>query len=257
MSYVRNVRCYRTLDNFGKERVILQWDLVVPGVIGIIGFNVYRADLDKFENIAKNITQNFYLDEDAELFPDKVYYYKVTYNTLDGESSLDDAITFNIYTDIPPGLEERLYWTLIESVRRVNMGLNMYGELCKVYVKKAVGVKCPECYDEYSRRAVDPTCAVCYGTGISGGYDTYLRRLVVFDATTRLEASIFGLRLDYRPKMVISNYPYVSDGDLFKRQDGRIFMISNVSKYLIQNYLIEQVCDMSLLDYGHPSYGIP
>jgi hypothetical protein len=258
MVKVQNVRCYRTLDENGVDRTVIAWDLIVPSVVNIKGFNIYRMDLDKPKKIKSLETQNFYLDNEAKIVPGKDYYYKVTYVQQDDtEGSLNDADKVNIYTDKPSGFRERLYWVLQETVRRVNLGFINVGENVKIYIKKKVGTKCPKCYHPIARKSTDPRCSVCWGTGIIGGYDSYIGFSYVYDSANKLPETPYGNKLETIPRAAIANYPLLHDGDTFKRQDNTGYIIGpDVTSYKLQNYLIEQIFGISHMDPGHPVYRI-
>lgn len=253
---IENVCCFRTLDNYGKESIAISWNSVVSGVPDIIGFNVYRADLEDFVLVGSNITQGFYLDIEAKLFPGKNYYYKITYITPDGESSLSDAIVYQLYNPKIDGLRQRLYWVLQNTIRRIHIGFELQGENVKFYIAKKVGPKCAVCWDTLSNRATNPRCEVCWGTGITGGYDVFERKIIVFDSAKTLPVTPFGIRITYTPRAVLGNFPVLADGDLFKRQDGTLFMITDITPYYMQNFLIEQIFDIAQLDLGHVGYRI-
>lgn len=252
MAVVDNVRVYRTLDESGKDAAVISWDLIVPDVPDVTGFNVYRAYLSTYEEIASNVSQNFYLDESVPRTPGQNWYYKVTYiSTASGESSYEEATRVNLYTDAPDGMRGRLYYALSETVRRVNFGLSTVGEDIKIFIRRRIGDTCPVCYDMYAGDGTLPDCTTCYGTGIEGGYDIYSGRGIFHPASQRVPMIPQGIRVDYLPRGVIANYPIIHDGDGVKRQDGRAYLLSEVSPVIMQNFLIEQEFTITAVPEGH------
>lgn len=256
MAYkVKDVKVYRTLDFSGRDSSVITWTEAVPGVPDVSGFNVYRGDLDNFTKLNDlEITQAFYQDSESPIKPGAEWYYKVTYvSAASGESDYIEADTVNVHTAAPTGLYGRIYYTLMETVRRLNIGLNAFGEDIKIYIRKRYGPRCT-CYDKLSGRSSDPNCEDCWGTGIMGGYDIYSGKAIITEQTARLPEFPEGVRWNYQPRGVIANYPIINDADGFRRQNGKLYLISEVSPVIMQNYMIEQQFTLSQMPEGHVLY---
>lgn len=255
---VKNVYVYRTIDLSGRYSILVKWDAIVPNVPDVTGFNIYRTVLDDDVKINKSVvTQNFYLDENAPVYPGQDWYYRVTViSASSGESDYLTATKVNIYTHGGEGLMGRIESVAREEIRRLAIGFNMQGETLTIFVKRVYGPTCPVCYNELSGRGADPNCKTCYGTGIEGGYDVYQTKGVVYETSKRIMESREGLRERYVPRGVIASYPILHDGDGLRRTDGKAYILSEVSPQLIQNFLIEQQFTLAQIPEGHVLYRI-
>ncbi len=251
---VQNIQVYRTLDVNGIEVINIEWSPIVPGVQDIISFKIYRGIGGKnFEFLAET-TQPFYQDTNAPIKPGAEYWYKITYLTNQGESSLEEAIPVSLWTMKPESFNERTYWTLISQIRRQNLVFLNFGEKVKIFIKKRVGEKCNKCFDEYVRVPINPRCDVCFGTGYIGGYDKFETKLIISPTPELIREEDTGRVRLFQGRVFLPNYPPVHEEDILIMQDNTRKMISNVIHWRFQLFLILQEVQITELAKGHPAW---
>ena len=260
MAKVQNLQAIRYLDSTGLSRVLLDWNDVISGVPDISSFSAYRSSgsLDSsYIKIADGIQVSNYLDTEARMDEGIHYYYKVTYTTPEGESSLSDADIADVYTYKDVGFSQRLWFVMAESLRRLNWLLDAIGEKCNIYIRKRAGDRCPDCWDAQSKKAMDPNCSTCYGVGFVGGYiKLENQRVVIEGAQEKIVETEFGVQPTYAPTGWVSNLPIIEERDVIVRGDNKRYYITGVNKKRLQNYLIQQTFSLAILPISHPIYNL-
>jgi hypothetical protein len=257
---VQNVVAYRTLNVTGREQIVVTWDLNVPDVDDVSEFRVYRSIGTEYTLLSSGIGTNFYADTDAPIYDGVEYNYIVTFvdGSTDEESLKDDATKVNLYTIPSDGIAGRLYYAILESIRRFAWGVNQFGENVVILVKKRIGSHCTLCYSEVDDRATDPVCPECIGTGFTGGYEQYATRLFNYPANMQVISSDIGASIKHIPKTAISSYPIVASGDVIVKQNNRRYVLGGVTPYMMQNFLIQQeITEMAVLQDGHGAWLVP
>ena len=92
------------------------------------------------------------------------------------------------------------------------------------------GERCPYVQDDTHECQYGTKCEVCYGTGLKGGYYPALKIRAVVTQTQKehkLESS--GIREVHEPKMWTIWTPRLTDRDFIVTNDGRRYLLSNVS----------------------------
>lgn len=255
---VLNVRVQRAQSATGQQRVQIIWDYYVPGVPDVTSFKIYRAQSSTITNfvlLTKDIHVDFYVDTKAPQGYSNDLYYIVTYvSTSRGESTLANAEVTNLNTPPPPGFEGQLNYILKESVRRINWLLEGMGEAVAIFLRRRVGVNCPDCYDAISDKVTQDNCPTCFGTGKVGGFEKFNGRVFILSTERKLQESDFGYSVDHSPRGVIGSLPMLRENDVLIRQDNRRFLITGVTPHIIQAFLVEQEFGLQEMPKGSIAY---
>jgi hypothetical protein len=253
---VLGAQAVRALTHAGLRAVTISWATAVPGVSDITSFNLYRGGSpDSLSLLVSGITVNFYQDTRSFLHYAAGYYYKVTYmSTARGESSTDDADLVDVYTIPPAGFGGELNRVLVETTRRVNWAFAGIGEPVELFLRKRVGVLCPVCYDPVADKVTDERCPVCFGTGYVGGFDKFTGRAFINMNERRLAESEFGYSVNYQPRGALGSYPLIQENDILVRSDGRRFLVTGVTTYVVQNFVVEHEFGLTEAIRGSVAY---
>jgi len=257
---VKNVKVQRTFDFDGKFSIQVIWDVIIPGVEVIDGFNVYRSvDLKEWIKLNKELlTINSFLDTDAKLFIGQDYYYKVTYVSNGVESSLDEAeaTTFLFSKDKVDGMNWRLYNASLEHIRRISLVLRHTGEEVIFAIRQFVGQKCRKCYDFVAKKATDSNCPVCYGTGIESGYKAVEGRMHFEPATLTISRELEGFLPRYVFRCWTLSYPLLTTSDfIIRKRTCERYLIAETTPVINQGLILMQQVRADLVK-EHPIYNI-
>jgi len=258
MPIVKDVRVQRSLDNTGKNSILIYWNAYVPDEPDIAGFNIYRSvDLEEYEKLNSSpIVIDSYEDRMGTDILGVDYYYKVTYITDSTESSLDEAERKNIYS---AGEQfQEVIQTLVHNViGRTNYAFQLLGEDGKVYIKKFTGPRCPRCYGEIEGMHTDAKCEICFGTGRDGGYERLETRIAVTPFGQKFRETEFGFDQITGTKVYLSVYPKLHPFDIVCRQDNKRYIITDTQPCILKNMLIQQSADLIVLNLDHIAYKLP
>lgn len=253
---VQNILCYRTLDLNGISAIIITWNPGVPDVPVIDGFNVYCSLGGDFSLLVSGVTTSSYMDSTAKLVHGADFSYKVVYISNGVESSLCDATQVDIYSCIPKGLEGRVYWVGMETVRRIQWMLGGVGETVKIFLKKHTGVVCPYCYDTIGGGSIDPRCDVCFGTSFVGGYDKFDGRLIWSPSVESIIEKEYGRMRGMVPKTYLGPYPILHTEDVVVKQDNTRLMVGDVQPFVLQGFMLLQDVNVTTVEKGHPAWNL-
>ncbi len=257
LPYKKLVRVERTLDTNGVFYQLITWEDVIPGIPDITGWNVYistnRTNWTRLNE--EPLTTNFYR---YRLTLQKgYYYYKVTYiSNSQGEESLDQVPPVTELDEDIDGFQDRLKWITLEHLRRLNLLLEMKGELCYLLIRKRYGQPCPHCFDGWSVASTKEDCPHCFGTGFEGGYNVFKGRFHIAAGDEKLAETEAGWNLTMNPRVWIVDYPIVREGDiLVRRGDFQRYWIQSIGRQVQQSKLLMQLFSISLIEETHPIYG--
>jgi hypothetical protein len=254
---VKDIQITRLLTPEGTETCQLNWNYIVPEVTDITLYSIWRCDSQEgtYEKIDTTVLNN-YQDQSADQIPGLMFWYKVTYtSTTLGESSISEATPCSLVTYQDTGLNTGLYYIMGEQIRRMNFATLNVGEPCNIYLRKRVGLRCPECWNERTKQADDPKCTICFGTGFVGGYTKVsAARVIIEQAEEKIMDSPTGFDVKQSVRARIANTPILSEQDMLCRQNNVHYLITAVDPRMVQNYLVEQIFSMEQLDPSFPAY---
>lgn len=258
---VKNISLQRTFDIEGKYAVLITWDEKVEGVSNLQGFRVYRSVNGVDWNLltALPIQVNYYLDTEFKHFKGQDYYYKVTYISSSGESSLEEAemVSFDTQSKDVSGMNWRLYNASLEQIRRLNLILFHTGENVVCLIRQFIGPKCSRCYDYVSHKVRDERCPVCFGTGIENGYKMVSAKMHFEPAVLTITRGLEGFIPAYDFRCWLTTFPILNSHDfIIRKRTGERFIINENNKVINQGFLLMQQLRISLLNKDHPIYDV-
>lgn len=257
LPYKKLVKVERTLDFEGTLYNLITWEDTIPNITDITGWNVYssRTPSGPWELLNSTpLTVNFYRHRFT--LQKGFLYYKVTYiSTSLGEEKLDDVPPIAESDEDIDGFQKRLKWITLEQLRRLNLLLSWKGEPCYLLVRRRFGERCPKCFDQWGASSTSESCDVCYGTGFEGGYDVFEGRFHVADGSERLAETEAGWNVTYNPRVWITDYPVVKEGDILVRKgDFQRYWIQDVRRQVQQSKLLMQTFSIAVVEEDNPVY---
>lgn len=258
---VRNVSLQRAFDLSGKYSVLITWDEKVEGVPDLLGFNVYRSsDGVNWQRLNSDIIQtNNFLDTDYKHFKGQDFYYKVTYISINRESSLEEAdiVSFDNQRRGVSGMNFRLFYASLEQIRRLNLVLFNTGEDVVCLLRQFIGKKCSRCYNYVLHKASDEYCPVCFGTGIENGYRKVEAKMHFEPAVMTITHGLEGFVPAYDFRAWFTSYPLLNSHDyVIRKRTGERFVVNENNKIINQGFLLMQVLRIALLNKNHPIYSV-
>jgi len=147
-------------------------------------------------------------------------------------------------------------WIWKEAMRRNMWILEQAGERVKVFVRKWMGMPCPEYEPKYGQTHGD--CPDCYGTGIVGGYAGPYDIIIAPPETERsVELGDMGLHIRYDWMSWMMNYPLLNPRDFIVRQNNERYIVGPVNYQGQRGVTFQQHFTMSYIDTGDIRYRVP
>lgn len=237
----------------------LYWSLESAGYSP--SFQVWIADTESgpwTEILDDPINSNFLLNVSTQRLnmQSALTWFKVgAYNgaTLQAESWPMDSRN---------GMERRSYLQYRELLRRWKLTFDKTpcnpGFLLR---RKIYGTKCPECLDEILDSPVSSECAVCYGTGIEGGYYAPIQMRADWFAGTVPRVNNATVKDTPGPQQVqkanikVFAFPDAKSEDIWVDFGTRIFyLVEAVTPEQWNGSVITQTLSISKLPSHHPAY---
>lgn len=224
-----NIKFKETSEDFANYKINLL------RASGESEFVLIKTDLKSFEyydynvNLCKRGLHYFYKIEIEELSTGHKEMSRV-YTTLQAEPQYFGAAILRLYNKY-----------LSEIVRNPEI---------YILVKKETGQICPTCYDIYRKRAQDPNCPVCSGTGyVDGYYKPIEAKINILNPQAQTE--------EFTPSSVsrtiapltawTMNYPILKVGDIIVLHDNSRYIVISLQFSKERNFLIRQMFQMQLI----------
>jgi len=169
------------------------------------------------------VSATSYLDSPNEFYMHRKYYYviKSTVDTSDVAAVAIARLPDNLALEV-----SRLQQRHLE--RDV-------GELCAVFHKTTLGVRCSECWDEDLDQVTKDNCTTCLGTRFETAFgdqiDAYIQLPLEEITPTRSNTDMPGEQ-DVR-MISMSNYPIIDRGDIIIEKETKdIWMVAERAQVL-------------------------
>jgi hypothetical protein len=181
--------------------------------------------------------------------PNAVYWYKVSavYKDINNqliEGPLSGAIIYQVNNTNRwfKKMNERDLWILKNT-----------GELFDLYTRLTVvdenHPRCPKCYDPIRGVAGDPNCAICWGTGITGGYEPTIQLYVrQKPAQTTLDITPQGYVYNNVPGAWTISTIQIKNRDLLINPQGKLFSVTSSTINHAAGYFFHQELQLKELD---------
>lgn len=151
---------------------------------------------------------------------------------------------------------EKLDYIWREAIRRTKWILDQGGERVKVFIRKAVGVKCG-CQSNLHKQA-SSDCLGCFGVGILGGYDgPYDITIAPDDAEKNIEQSNMGRRMSHVYETWTIPSPMLSQRDFIVKLNGDRYGIGPVRVPSVRGMYLNQFFSISHIDETDVRYKVP
>lgn len=152
---------YIYVSTINRTSVIIYWrykptvDTLESHTISI--YRSYGQTQTPTKVASVSAANTHYIDEVPNIYDS---YSHIYYQLQINDGALTDKVTFD-NKPMPRTLHRR---------KNVDLHLRTSGLPCLVYQKSVDGAFCPVCFDTLQRKATDPNCPVCLGTGRTGGW---------------------------------------------------------------------------------------
>ncbi len=250
----------RITDN----RVLVEWAMdkafIAPGPYTFVLYRGYAINDDAWTAVAETVDQPWAYDV-APVFPQMgtEVYYRVIMTDGEGQTYTSQAVSVGVYWN-------QYDWSLAkEIIRKEHLVLRKRaGTKGWLMKRREWGDPCVGCVDPATGQIIDTSgaCALCYGTGIVGGYYTPVEYWVIMNPTQRLA------KLDADQGLLIQNvetvralaYPTPSSLDVWihGNTDQR-FLVMNDIAAIARHRGIDLVLNIRLEERGRndPIYLVP
>jgi len=183
-------------------------------------------------------------------------YYKVTTVALDPETSQIIETPMNQVEAVSLYDMERIDYIWAEAIRRNRWILEQGGERVKVFIRKWAGERCT-CWDEQYRQGKNDH-ALCYGTGIVGGYEGGYDILIAPPETEKtVQLMDMGLHVNFDWNTWTGPYPLLNDRDFVVRQNNDRYSVAHVNPQGARGAIFQQHFMLAPLDQHDIRYQVP
>jgi hypothetical protein len=184
-------------------------------------------------------------------------YYKVTTVAVDPNDAsktietpleeVSERSTFDI---------EIIDYIWREAILRNRYILEQGGERVKIFIRKWMGSRCPSHRDNYGQSYND--CNLCWGTGITGGYDGPYNVIIAPPETEKqIELADMGLHIRYDWATWMGPFPLINERDVIVRQNNERYVVGPVNPQGSRGAIYQQHFTMSYIDQGDIRYFVP
>jgi hypothetical protein len=143
---------------------------------------------------------------------------------------------------------EKQDWIWREAVRRNRWILDQGGERVKVFIRKAVGPRCP-CYNSTTHHQPQGDCLICYGVGVVGGYEgPYDIIIAPDDAERKVSQKDTGRTVEHIEDVWTTATPLLSQRDFIRKINGQCYAIGSVRMPSNRGMLLQQHFSMGIFD---------
>ena len=234
-----------------ENKVSVRWkvnnSLIAPGDI----FEIQRGlSLTELEAIDKNITSNFFLDDDVNLYSKwRDFYYRVVVKRYSAREDKYKEI-FTADCNIRNKLNDPI--ANIISYRNNIVRKNYQKNLGTVFVKKTFGERCKSCYDENYGTVSNSSCDECLGTTFVGGFFNPVKNVPYqVGAAPKKSTAMDPERMEIESRNFnISGHPILNSGDIFIDRFNSLWRIENVTSTVHNGGLTHQTALCRRLDYN-------
>lgn len=225
-------------------------------------FSDYRINLLRSNNydqknmsyIQTDLVRFEHYDYDVNLLNKAVqYFYSVEIiNKLTGETSVS-----SVYTSLQGNAE--YYGGAIS--RLYSIYLNQIIRNPDIYIlnKKETGQVCDVCYDSVRKRAQDPNCPVCSGTGFVEGYYPGIKTKINILNPELLseEYTQKSVESNFSPLSAWTlNFPVLKIGDIVILSNNKRYVITNIQISKERSFVIRQSFQMSPIPASSNLYSL-
>lgn len=191
-------------------------------------------------------------------------FYRVTTVAVDTTGTSPTGLTETPLGYSPPVCpmeSEKLDYMWKEAIRRNRWILEQGGERVKLYIRRAVGIRCDCVWDprlrEFSKQPLN-ACLGCYGTGWKGGYEGPYDLIVGPDDSARsVVQTPNGRNLQNSYDVWIGPSPMTSQRDFIVKQNGERFSIGPVTRTQVRGVTLQQSFTIGYLSTGDIRYQVP
>jgi hypothetical protein len=162
--YIKNMQVYPT-----EKNVIVSWEYIKALEAGnLLWLELYFGNTDNMI-LRFDVTGQRYLQIPRNLTYNEQYELSVRLRIL------VETETPNVYNEMPGiyipvvNTEDLLHDYAIDTIKQLFM--KYQGVNVNIFTVKYGGAKCPRCFNHALRKASDPYCPECFGTGYQGGYN--------------------------------------------------------------------------------------
>jgi hypothetical protein len=240
---------YIYVTTYDRQNVLLYWkykptlDTINTHTISIYKSEGLTADGIKIATISAINTH--YVDNTPNIYDKfKHVYYQLQIN----DGALTDKVTF----------DNKPMSRTLHRRKNVNTTLRVGGIPCLIYQKKTEEDFCPLCWDDLTRKARDPVCPTCFGTGRTGGWYTPVYTLYHVNPPEK------AISHDDIPKQIqdtqafIGYYPTVNPKDMiFDLTVGEYWRIESIHPVRDAYDIIYQELNISKIAHREGAYLLP
>jgi len=243
-------------DQFGLDRLFVSFSIVnTTEDIANYRFDLYRSlnSENDFEAVAYDLKVFSYQDYSVNLYNRGLhYYYKVLVTELaTGDSNWSGS--FGSYLVNQPDNYAQAIMT-IEAKYLTNVIAN---ESMDLYKRRQSGQIC-SCVDEIRKRA-NPSCPICFGTQLVGGYYPAEKILVNFTNVAQRQHRMesYGDFDDTSPiQLWTKPYPLIANEDVLVDLHGDAHIVTNWVPSYKTHFLIRQTVSVSRIPRSSAFYNI-
>lgn len=255
----------RTIPLF-PNGVFVQWTITRADEAGDYAFSLFRSGSPNgpWDPLLENqVSAYSYVDRfptpsvagvthPNQLSLSRGIYYKVVARAPSG------ALT-EVVSGVEPRLDGRLRLLKRKILRDEAVMLRkLNGTEVAVLKRKHWGVRCPKCYDKYTKEVVRANCTNCFGTSFVGGY----HEPVIVYAKRGVGAPQVGLTPQGNAevatnKVTLLDLPALEFEDIlvFLRDNAR-FLVKRISPTELQTVVVHQSVEVSELARSDISYRV-
>jgi len=248
----------------GKGLVVVPSLKIAPrtGEVYLISTPIFNPQTKKYEEPRLPISPNgkcfcsYYYNANFvkhDLIPRS--FYKVTTVGKDKDGSLLETDLNNILPSNVYQIEKPHYiWKSIIVKNRFL--LEQMGERVKLFIRKEVGVKCPNYSDSHGQSTY--TCKLCYGTGILGGYYGPFDIMVAGpEAAKSIELTDIGFKMSFTFESWMGPSPLIRPRDFIVRQNGERLSVGGVTPQGAKGSIFQQHFTLTYRDTKDIMYQVP
>lgn len=152
---------------------------------------------------------------------------------------------------------EKVDWIWREAVRRNQWILQEGGERVLAYLQKTVGEACL-CIQNHTHKQPINDCELCYGVGITRGYEgPYPIVVAPDDAERRVNHTARGLNIEHVMDVWTGPAPLLSQRDFIVRINGERFSVGAVRMPTNRGMVLQQHFNLGWIDEKDIRFRVP
>ena len=252
-----------TVSSYDVDKLTVTWVFKnTSELLSDYTLDVYRSETpsvgtDEYTIVGSGISANSASFDDTSLegiyHPTRTWFYKLK---LTNTNTSETALLFNntpayvkSYTTDRPTLE---------IIRRKKLVVENYaGRDVKILRRRTYGTRCSQCWDAtLSRRTLDDDLE-CYGTGIKGGFFSYIDAKGIITAAPKFnQITMFGEWMPSDCMLTLVGVPPVKVNDVIIDDSNKRWAIKSVRTIEKGGIIIEQICQLTLISPSDLIYQI-